>query len=285
MKAVEFIYRCEALDTDLPPRPDSPETVKQRLDTGNRDFAALLDDLHESGGVMRRVVHLDPRDLGLFANRPDAMRQRPFAVVLGCSDARVPVEMIFNEGPNDLFVVRVAGNGLGTEVLGSLNYAFANLASGLHLAVVLGHSGCGAVTAAVDVVLSPAHYLPLVMTHSVRGLIDRLLLGVHLCAMQLRAVHGASVTSREGYRSALIEMGVAVNAALSAHALASEIAGAGPHTVWGVYPLARHRIWSFRDGDGDCAGFADPPRDEDGLRALGVALARSDRIVSRLESS
>lgn len=61
--------------------------------------------------------------LGLSARDPTLPKQRPFAAILGCSDARVPVELIFNEGPDDLFVIRVAGNGLGTEVLGSLKYA------------------------------------------------------------------------------------------------------------------------------------------------------------------
>ena len=75
--------------------------------------------------------------------------------MLGCSDARVPIELIFNEGPNDLFVVRVAGNGLGGEVFGSLSYAVEHLGGSLKLVVVLGHSGCGAVSAAVDAVLNP----------------------------------------------------------------------------------------------------------------------------------
>ena len=66
---------------------------------------------------------------------------RPFAAVLGCSDARVPIELIFNEGPNDLFVIRGAGNGLGSEVLGSLKYAVEHLGGSLKVVVVLGHSG------------------------------------------------------------------------------------------------------------------------------------------------
>jgi Carbonic anhydrase len=74
---------------------------------------------------------VDPRDLGLAPNAPGAPRQRPYAAVLGCSDARVPIELIFNERPNDLFVVRVAGNGLGSEVLGSLKYAVDHLGGSL----------------------------------------------------------------------------------------------------------------------------------------------------------
>ena len=79
--------------------------------------------------------------------------------MLGCADARVPVELLFAEGPNDLFVVRVAGNGLGDDVLGSLTYAVEHLTSSLRTIVVLGHSQCGAVSAAVDVHLQPGGYL------------------------------------------------------------------------------------------------------------------------------
>ena len=57
--------------------------------------------------------------------------QEPFAAVLGCADARVPVEIVFGQGFNDLFVVRVAGNVLGDECLGSLDFAVSNLAAGL----------------------------------------------------------------------------------------------------------------------------------------------------------
>ena len=78
----------------------------------------------------------------------------------------MPIELIFNEGPNDLFVIRVAGNGLGTDVLGSLKYAVDNLSGSLKLIVVLGHSGCGALTAAVDVFLNPENYLSLLPARS-----------------------------------------------------------------------------------------------------------------------
>ena len=98
-----------------------------------------------------------------------------FAAILGCSDARVPIELIFNEGPNNLFVIRVAGNGLGSEVLGSLKYAIENLSSSLKLIVVMGHSGCGAVQAAADAFLSPSDYLLLATKHSLRNMLDQML--------------------------------------------------------------------------------------------------------------
>ena len=110
--------------------------------------------------------------------------------MLGCSDARVPIELIFNEGPNDLFVVRVAGNGLGGEVLGSLKYAVEHLGGSLKLIVVLGHSGCGAVSAAVDVFLKPEAYLDARGQAHLRGILDRLLVVVHAAAKRMAAVHG-----------------------------------------------------------------------------------------------
>lgn len=75
-----------------------------------------------------------------------ARGQHPFAVVLGCSDSRVPPEIVFDQGLGDLFVIRVAGESLDDEVLGSIEYAAEHL--GVTLVVVLGHEDCGAVKAA-----------------------------------------------------------------------------------------------------------------------------------------
>jgi carbonic anhydrase len=74
--------------------------------------------------------------------------QKPFATILGCSDSRVPAELVFDQGFGDLFVIRIAGNVISTDVLGSLQYAWHHLH--VPLLVVLGHEGCGAVTAALD---------------------------------------------------------------------------------------------------------------------------------------
>src|SRR6185295_12731259 len=190
--------------------------ARRRLDEGSRSIASLLDAAAEGEGVTQRVVHVDPRDLGLAGERSGAPAQRPFAAVLGCSDARVPIELIFNEGPNDLFVVRVAGNGLGAEGLGSLKYAVDKLGESLKLIVVLGHSGCGAVSAAVDIMLQPHSYLALAAKHTLRNILDRLLVVVHASAKRLAAVYGSDVARRARYREALIETAVVSNAALSA---------------------------------------------------------------------
>ncbi|HID22608.1 MAG TPA: carbonic anhydrase [Planctomycetaceae bacterium] len=79
--------------------------------------------------------------------------QQPFAVILGCSDSRVPPELVFDQRFGDLFVVRVAGNVVDTDVTASIEYAVDHL--GTRLILVLGHSHCGAVTAALDLLGDP----------------------------------------------------------------------------------------------------------------------------------
>jgi carbonic anhydrase len=81
--------------------------------------------------------------------------QHPFAVILSCSDSRVPPELVFDRGLGDLFVVRVAGNIADNDDLGSIEYAVEHL--GIKLIVVLGHEKCGAVKAAVDGAHVPGH--------------------------------------------------------------------------------------------------------------------------------
>ena len=81
--------------------------------------------------------------------------QHPMAVILGCSDSRVPPEIIFDQGIGDLFVIRVAGNIINEAVIGSMEYAVEHL--GVPLILVLGHQRCGAVEAAVKGGKAPGH--------------------------------------------------------------------------------------------------------------------------------
>lgn len=82
-----------------------------------------------------------------------ASGQRPFAAILGCADSRVPAEIVFDQGIGDLFVVRVAGNVVAPSQLGSIEFATTRF--GTRLVVVLGHSGCGAVSAALEEIRQP----------------------------------------------------------------------------------------------------------------------------------
>lgn len=84
-----------------------------------------------------------------------AMGQKPFAVIVGCADSRVPPEVVFDQGLGDLFVVRCAGNALGDAAIGSIEYAVEHL--GARLVVVLGHERCGAVDAVVKGGHLPGH--------------------------------------------------------------------------------------------------------------------------------
>ena len=80
--------------------------------------------------------------------------QEPFAIILGCSDSRVPAEIVFDQGLGDLFVIRVAGNIVAPSQVGSVEFAAARF--GTRLVVVMGHSRCGAIQATVDSVRDPA---------------------------------------------------------------------------------------------------------------------------------
>jgi carbonic anhydrase len=286
MRPVEITYRCEDARGRSRPHPSDADDALYRLREGNRVFASLFDGLAEGTGIARHTVDINPRDLGLLLGEDGVPRQRPFAAVLGCSDARVPVELIFSEWLNDLFVVRVAGNGLGAEVLGSLQYAIDHLRDSLCLVVVLGHSGCGALSAAVDLFLEPAGYLPLAGNHALRSILDRQLIVVQATARRLASVFGQDVSRRAHYREALIEASIGVNAALTAYAVQQEFQGFDPRqlrAVYGVYLLQSREVWGPLGGDTD-NGLAGPPRDANGFVQLGNAIVRSARITSLLSS-
>lgn len=94
--------------------------------------------------------------------------QSPFAIVLSCSDSRAPAEFLFDQGVGDLFVIRVAGNVVAPSGVGSAEYAAANF--GTRLIVVMGHTGCGAVKATLDV-LRGESTLP---SDNIRDIVDRI---------------------------------------------------------------------------------------------------------------
>ena len=282
METVDIIYRYNPCETAIRPLPSDSNTALLRLEEGNKSFAALIDHVKDERGI-QQVIPVDPRDLGLGSDSPEMPKQRPFAAVLGCSDARVPIELIFNEGPNDLFVIRVAGNGLGTEVLGSLKYAVENLGGSLKLIVVLGHSACGALTTAVDVFLNPGDYLPLATKHSLRNILDRLLFVVQTSARKLLAAFGPDVVLCPGYRKALIEASIVTNAALAAYSIQQEFGVSAPtelQTVYGIYLLETREVWVPRLGHLEGDRLAAAPRDLGGFVDLGQAIVQSRRIAS-----
>jgi carbonic anhydrase len=96
-----------------------------------------------------------------------AADQAPFAIILGCSDSRVPAELVFDQGFGDLFVIRVAGNIVAPSQVGSVEFAASRYAT--KLVVVMGHSNCGAITAAVEELLDGATN----ESRNLRSIVDR----------------------------------------------------------------------------------------------------------------
>src|SRR5205085_1666608 len=125
-----------------------------RLQEGNRRFVASLADTAPAVSQTRRLAL--------------AEEQQPVAIVLGCSDSRVPAELIFGQGFGDLFVIRVAGNIVAPSQVGSVEFAAERF--GTRLAVVLGHTQCGAVAATLEQVRRPeANQSP-----NLRAIVDRI---------------------------------------------------------------------------------------------------------------
>lgn len=128
----------------------SAQEALQRLRDGNRRFV----DSIGSGEMLARGVEL-------------TQRQRPLAIILGCSDARVPAEIVFDQGLGDLFVIRVAGNVVAPSQVGSVEFAASRFNT--RLVVVLGHSRCGAVLATIEELQRPQENQSI----NLRSIVDR----------------------------------------------------------------------------------------------------------------
>src|SRR5437660_5734557 len=124
-----------------------------RLREGNRRFVASMADTAPALSQTRRLAL--------------AGGQQPFAIVLGCSDSRVPAELVFGQGFGDLFVIRVAGNIVAPSQVGSVEFAAARF--GTRLIVVMGHSQCGAVIATLEELLGHASN----QSRNLRSIVDR----------------------------------------------------------------------------------------------------------------
>ena len=146
----------------------------QLLREGNRRFASGSTDRDRGFGSVLRATLL--------------VGQEPFAVILGCSDSRVPTEIVFDCGPGDLFVIRVAGNIVAPSLIGSIE--FAAEAFGTRLVVVLGHSECGAVISTVEQLEQPGG----TRSPNLMSIVDRIRPSVvRLLDTELRHDHAALV--------------------------------------------------------------------------------------------
>jgi len=145
----------------------SANEALERLREGNRRFASGVQNDGKLTTRMRR------NEL--------AAGQEPFAIVLGCSDSRVPAEIVFDQGLGDLFVIRVAGNIVASSQVGSVEFAAARF--GTRLVVVLGHSQCGAVLATLEELQQATED----QSRNLRSIVDRVRPSVEaLLATELR---------------------------------------------------------------------------------------------------
>ena len=132
----------------------SAQDALARLREGNRRFASDVRS-HDTLLSHSRRAEL-------------AKEQQPFAIILGCSDSRVPAEIVFDQGLGDLFVIRVAGNIVAPSQVGSVEFAAARF--GTRLVVVLGHSQCGAILATLEELQQPTAN----QSRNLRSIVDRI---------------------------------------------------------------------------------------------------------------
>ncbi len=237
---MELIYRYDPYQPVTVRRPGSAEAAIGVLLDGNRRLIDLIEQMQHAaldgdGAGRSNVVPVDLVSMGLPFLPGAPCDQAPFALVLGCSDARVPIESVFDQTFNDLFVIRIAGNVLGTECIGSFDYAVRQLGGSLKAVVVLGHTGCGAVTAAVDAYLSPDDFADIALTHPLRSLIDRIMIAVRGAANGFERQCGHLVHEHAAYREALIEASVYLNAAIASFDLQREARSATGSQVKAYY--------------------------------------------------
>ncbi|HEU4653607.1 MAG TPA: carbonic anhydrase [Steroidobacteraceae bacterium] len=138
----------------------TPLEALQRLQEGNRRFVENLSNRDPNSSGVRKFEL--------------TQEQKPSAIILGCSDARVPAEIVFDQGLGDLFVIRVAGNIVAPSQVGSVEFAASRF--GTPLVVVLGHSKCGAIQATIEELQRPAEN----QSRNLRSIVDRVRLSVEV---------------------------------------------------------------------------------------------------------
>jgi len=277
---MDVIYRYDPYQPiEHRPMADAAEAIDY-LERGHERYLNIVNQVHREilgrHTALEIIIPSNPLSLGLPIESGAAPVQTPFALVLGCSDARVPIELIFDQSPNDLFVIRVAGNVLGVECLGSIDYAVSHLGKSLKLVVVLGHSTCGAVTAAVDSYLAPKNYAEIAFTHALRSLVDRIHTAVRGAANALERVGGATVAPTPDYRAALIETAVYLNAAITAYDVQRELLippASDTRVVYGVFDLVAQHVRSRPERDAPI--FAGVLQGPDDFNELGMEIAKT----------
>jgi carbonic anhydrase len=248
MNTIDYIFRFDPRNQAAKPAPPDAASARKALEYGNRMFARWMEscgscDIGEEG--VEYVVPTKGLHLGAKGAKREFPKQEPFAVVVGCSDARVPTELLFGQGFNDLFIVRVAGNVLGDVCLGSVDYALNALTDNVRCLVVLGHLGCGAVTATVDAFLEPHDLWTKASSPALRLIIQKIFVAVCEADHGLQHVYGSHVREMPEYRQMLIDIAVCVNAAQVAYDLREEVEQTRTKNIevyYGVFNILTHQV-------------------------------------------
>ncbi|MCK6158157.1 carbonic anhydrase [Moraxella osloensis] len=169
------------------PRPETAEQALEMLKQGNARFVENVQNPQSTLLASNALTHV----------------HEPFAIILGCSDARVPAEIVFDQGLGDLFVIRVAGNVVAPSQIGSVEFAAEKF--GTKLVVVLGHSHCGAVTACVETLINPDQQF----SPNLRSIVDRIRPSVYNLH-EIYTANGQDIDEQE-----LINRGIKANVRMS----------------------------------------------------------------------
>ncbi|QHG09794.1 carbonic anhydrase [Moraxella osloensis] len=169
------------------PRPETAEQALEMLKQGNARFVENVQNPQSTLLASNALTHV----------------HEPFAIILGCSDARVPAEIVFDQGLGDLFVIRVAGNVVAPSQIGSVEFATEKF--GTKLVVVLGHSHCGAVTACVETLINPDQQF----SPNLRSIVDRIRPSVYNLH-EIYTANGQDIDEQE-----LINRGIKANVRMS----------------------------------------------------------------------
>ena len=169
------------------PRPETAVQALEMLKQGNARFVENVQNPQSTLLASNALTHV----------------HEPFAIILGCSDARVPAEIVFDQGLGDLFVIRVAGNVVAPSQIGSVEFATEKFAT--KLVVVLGHSHCGAVTACVETLINPDQQF----SPNLRSIVDRIRPSVYNLH-EIYTANGQDIDAQE-----LINRGIKANVRMS----------------------------------------------------------------------
>jgi carbonic anhydrase len=282
MTTIDYIYRYNPASAEMSSPPSSGDEARERLETGNRKFSQWMAACR-AGEVRREgphVVDCNGQQVGLVTSDDSVPTHAPFAAIVGCCDARVPAELLFGQGFNDLFVIRVVGNALGQESLGSVDYAAHKLPS-VKCVVVLGHSDCGALTGAVMSYLDPKTYWH--MPELVRPVLQRFMPAVREADRALQQVwRDQAIGSNDKYRKALINIAICLNAAQAGYELRLQVQQSVTRpldVLFGVHNVATHQVTvpcePGSSGRSDPIKLARVPRDPDEFASLARQMAES----------